>query len=123
METQVKKIAFFVLFMTVFAFSSFANGEGKRKGKEAAKKDHATAYQAVINIHRGNQVAVQFTKPSSEKVTIAIKDQHGKIVKFEKVTKHDLVVKKYVLNNLPAGVYTVEVKGGGEILSKNITVK
>ena len=123
MKTLAKRIVLFALIMTVSVFSAFANGEGKGDDKKKKKKDSAYSYKAAINIHRDNIVAVHFMKPADQRVTVTIRNQVGHIIKFESIRKYNMVVKRYVLDQFPKGKYTVEVKSGDEVLTKEIELK
>ena len=123
MRTLVKSIAFTLLILATINFTAFAGGGDKKGKKGKGKKDVQMPYKAAINKHAGNTVAVQFQKPSDDKVSITIKNADGKILKYETVRKHDLVVRKYVLDKFPAGKYTIIVANGSEVLTKDITVK
>jgi len=118
MKALVQKFVFAVL-LGLVCFSAQA-GNGK-KGEGA--KDMKMPYSAAINMHRGNVVAVQFTKPSDQKVTVTIKDATGKIVKYERLSKHNIMVKKYALADFPKGDYQIEVSNGAESLQKSIMLE
>ena len=118
MKTLVQKIVFAVLLGCVCFAAQAGNG---KKGKDAT--DMKMPYSAAINLHRGNVVAVQFTKPSAQKVTVTIKDQNGKVIKYERLQKHDIMVKKYALADFPKGSYQVEVSNGRQTLQKAITLE
>lgn len=123
MKTSIRTfvIAFVILGSAVFTIN--AEGVEGKGGKKAAKKDNQYSYQAAINLHHGNLVAVQFMKPSDQKVTVTIKNEQGKIVHHESIKKHDLLVKKYNLDAFPHGTYQVIVKNGDAVTKKAITIK
>ncbi|MGB0522186.1 MAG: T9SS type A sorting domain-containing protein [Flammeovirgaceae bacterium] len=122
MKTLAKTIGLTMVMLAVISFSTFA-GDGKKKKKAKSKKKTQMVYQAAINEHYDNTIAIHFQKPSDQKVSITIRDQKGKILKYEVIRKHDLVVKKYVLDKFPKGTYQVEVRNGNEVLTKEITVE
>ena len=101
-------------------FFAVQAGDGK-KGK--GTKDTNFTYHAAINLHHNNVVAIQFTKPSDQRISITIKDANGKIIKFETLKKHNMMVKKYQLSQFPAGNYQVEIASGKDLLIKEITVE
>lgn len=122
MKTIIKSLAFTFMILATVNFAAVAGG-GNKKGKKAkAKKDIQFPYKAVINQHRGNTVAIQFQKPSADKVSITIQDENGKTLRYETVKKHNLVVKKYVLDKFPAGSYKVIVSNGSEVITQKVTV-
>lgn len=121
MKTLVKNIAFTLVFITTISFTVNATGKGKGKNKKKAEATNMI-YKAAINEHNGNMIAVQFMKPSNQKVSITVRDQTGKIIKHEVIKKHNLVVKKYVLDQFPAGTYQIEVQNGDQILKKKIYI-
>lgn len=121
----MQKIALLTLILGCFTFATHAVGGGgkKAKKKEAARKAAPQVYRAAINIHPNNMVAVQFEKLYDQQVTITIKDEAGKTVRQERVKKHHVMVKKYVLKDVPKGLYTIEVDNGTEVIKKEITVE
>ncbi|MGB0526109.1 MAG: DUF3244 domain-containing protein [Flammeovirgaceae bacterium] len=123
MKVSVKTFALVLVLLASITVGVQAEGNGKGGKKAKAKKESAYSYQAAINLHQDNTVAVHFMKPTDQKVTISIKDQNGKIVHYEAVKKHDLVVKKYEMSTFPKGAYRVIVKNGDEVLEKSIQIK
>ena len=108
-----------------FAFSGDTEGEKKRTRKEKKEASAAAApkvYKASINQRKGDLVAVHFMKLPGQKVTITIKDESGKTLYSESVKKYNQMIKKYDLNEFPAGEYKVEINNGSEKLIKKVTL-
>ena len=115
-------ITLIALTFSLNIFAATGNGD-KNKDKKAKKETAAKAYSADIFEHKDNAVAVHFTKPAEQKVTIKIKNVKGEVLFFEKIKNDNQVIKKYELDQLPAGEYHVEIHNNIETLVKVITVK
>ena len=124
----MKKLIITLIALTL-SFNLFASTETGDKNKDKKNKKETTAapapkaYSADIFEHKDNAVAVHFTKPVEQKVTIKIKNVKGEVLFFEKIKNDNQVIKKYQLDQLPAGEYHVEIHNNIETLVKVITVK
>ena len=119
-------ITFIALTLSLNIFAATGNGDNnkdKKNKKEAAAAPAPKAYSADIFEHKDNAVAVHFTKPADQKVTIKIKNVKGEVLFFEKIKNENQVIKKYELDQLPAGEYHVEIHNNIETLVKVITVE
>ena len=126
MRNLSMKIAAILMFASVSVFANDKNDEKaskKKKVKGEKVKGEKVVYQASIHKHKGNVVAVHFSKPTSQTVKITIKSMDGKVLFKETVKQYDMAVKKYVLDKFPLGRYQVEIDNGSEVVKEVVILR
>lgn len=100
------KNLFTLLFVAGIATGVFANNESlvvQIKQTETAK------------------VAIAFNEAPEGTVTVKITDSKDRVILRDRIHKSEAFSKKYDLNSLPEGIYSVEVLEGGKIV-KNMSI-
>lgn len=82
-----------------------------------------TSFAASVRINANGQLVVILQKEDKEPVRIAILTEKGQYLFEEKESKHTNILKRYDLDQLPAGRYLVKLTRGGELFTREITIK
>lgn len=120
MKNGFLKTGILALLITLSSVA-FGNAEGTANDKDSTATT-ATTTSATLEVkiypRDKGSVAVNFRKQLNETVKVIIYDNSGKQIFDEKISKDELVMRRYDLSNLPDGNYYVEVSNGNYLVKQ-----